>query len=84
MQHLDHKRLLGGELAMWTDHYCENRQCWDEANWMKRTNAPCAHWMYKSEYDVEFNTSLMGMVSYSYIPLQVGYHCYYCGTEAEC
>jgi len=54
--------LLGGELAMWTDQYCETRQCWDEVNWMKRHNAPQAYWMFKSQYDVEFSESLMGMV----------------------
>ena len=62
-QRADGKRLLGGELAMWSDHYCENRQCWDEANWKKRTNAPVASWMYKSEYDAEFSESMMGMVT---------------------
>ena len=67
MQRLDRKRLLGGELAMWTDQYCKNRQCWDEANWMKLSTAPSAHWMYKSEYDVEFSKSLMGMVNYNYL-----------------
>lgn len=63
-QHADSKRLLGGELGMWSDHYCATRQCWDEPNWKKRNNAPVAPWMYKSEYDAEFSESMMGMVIY--------------------
>ena len=63
-QNADSKRVLGGELAMWSDHYCETRQCWDETDWKKRTNAPVASWMYKSEYDAEFSESMMGMVIY--------------------
>ena len=62
-QDLNSKRLLGGELAMWSDHYCETRQCWDEPNWQRRGNAPVAYWMYKLEYDKEFSESMMGMVN---------------------
>ena len=62
MQLLNSKALLGGELAMWTDHYCESRQCWDEAGWEKRANAPVAYWMYKLEYSKEFSESVIGMV----------------------
>ena len=61
-QGTDGKRILGGELAMWSDRYCETRQCWDEPNWRKRNNAPSAYWMYKPEYDKEFSQSMMGMV----------------------
>ena len=56
-------KLLGGEIAMWTDQYCETRQCWDEPNWEKRTNAPRAYWMFAPQHDKEFSQSLLGMVS---------------------
>ncbi|XP_065889822.1 beta-hexosaminidase subunit B2-like isoform X2 [Dysidea avara] len=52
-------KYLGGELAMWTDEYCENRQCWNE----KSTKwTPKAYWMFQQEYDQEFTSSLLGMV----------------------
>ena len=48
---------------MWTDSYCQTRQCWDEKNWQKKKEAPVAYWMYKSEYDKEFGESILGMVN---------------------
>jgi len=48
---------------MWTDQYCETRQCWDEPNWEKKTNAPRAYWMFASQHDKQFSKSLQGMVS---------------------
>ena len=57
-------KYLGGELAMWTDEYCENRQCWNE----KSTKwTPKAYWMFQQEYDQEFTSSLLGMVCTVYV-----------------
>jgi len=55
----DNEKYLGGELAMWTDEYCENRQCWNEEfpNYI-----PKAYWMFQPEYDQEFTKSILGMV----------------------
>ena len=53
------EKYLGGELAMWTDQYCENYQCWNDKSpkW-----TPRADWMFQQEYDKEYVRSILGMV----------------------
>ncbi|XP_065884370.1 beta-hexosaminidase subunit A2-like isoform X2 [Dysidea avara] len=52
-------KYLGGELAMWMDHFCENYQCWNEET---PIHFPKAYWMFQQDYDQEFMKAILGMV----------------------
>jgi len=56
------EKYLGGELAMWMDHFCENYQCWNEET---PIHFPKAYWMFQQEYDQEFIKAILGMVPMS-------------------
>lgn len=49
--------MLGGEMAMWTDQYCRNRECLDAGGAL-----PVAYWMYDKKYNDVFMQSIGGMV----------------------
>lgn len=51
------ERVLGGEMAMWTDRYCYIKSCSDATS-----KKPIASSMYNRSQDVAFANSVMGMM----------------------
>eukprot|EP01062_Namystynia_karyoxenos_P063626 TRINITY_DN56438_c0_g1_i1.p1 TRINITY_DN56438_c0_g1~~TRINITY_DN56438_c0_g1_i1.p1 ORF type:complete len:549 (+),score=179.98 TRINITY_DN56438_c0_g1_i1:76-1647(+) len=53
----DKNKLLGGEMSMWSDTYCNTAQCGASGG-----SAPVGHELFDPKHDAEFSRSIGGMI----------------------